>query len=81
MNNNLKTTVDQWRELLYEYEKPKYPNGKTLAELTRELDIPRATVRDKLKKAIKLGKCKAYNDIRNNRMTTVYILQGEDNYV
>ena len=78
MQSNLKTTVEQWRELLAECEKPKYPNGKTIAELARELDTPRSTVRDRIKKAVKLGNCKKYQDVRNNRMTTVYVLQGEN---
>lgn len=71
----LATTVDQWREALSACEKPKYPEGKTLAELARILGKNRSTLTGQLKHLIAQGRCKYYEDIRNNRMTTVYILE------
>jgi AraC-like DNA-binding protein len=70
----LNTTVAQWREALSAATAPKFPNAKTLTELSRELEINRSTLRDRLRDAMLAGTCRAFRDIRNKRETTVYEL-------
>jgi hypothetical protein len=70
----LATTVDQWREALAATVAPKFPNAKTITELSKELNVKRSTLKDKLRGAMLAGTCRAFRDIRNNRETTVYEL-------
>jgi DNA-binding MarR family transcriptional regulator len=55
---------------------PKHPNGKTIAELARELGEPRTTIEYRIKKMVKDGRCKVCQDVRNNRQTNVYVLEA-----
>lgn len=73
--DELTTTVDQWREALAAIDKPKYPAGKTLVELAAETGLNRSTLKDRLTKMIREGRCVAYKDCRRGRHTTVYILE------
>ncbi|MFA5378844.1 MAG: hypothetical protein WC455_24035 [Dehalococcoidia bacterium] len=70
----LSTTVDQWQEALSATVVPKFPNAKTLTELSKELGIKRSTLQGRLRNAMLAGTCRAFRDIRNNRETTVYEL-------
>ncbi len=70
----LTTTVDQWKEALAATVAPKFPNAKTLTELSNELGVSRSTLKHKLHGAMLAGTCRAFRDIRNNRETTVYEL-------
>ena len=74
-SNELSTTVDQWREALVASTKPKYPDGKTLMELSRELGINRSTLAGRLQKALEDGSCSCDYDVRNGRRTKVYRLE------
>lgn len=76
----LHTTVDQWRAALDRASQQKYPDGKTVTELSQELGMARATVADKLSAAVARGHCISHLDYRQGRLRKVYILNSSEEF-
>lgn len=76
--SELDTSIDEWREALEVSD----DEGQTVGELAEATGLPESTLRDKLKKLIKEGKCVKGTAVRNiegrRGRWNVYHLMGEE---
>jgi DNA-binding GntR family transcriptional regulator len=67
--NELDTTIEEWRE---ELQKHKNIPGYTISELAAEIGVCRETMRKRLNKLTKEGKCIRATGIRHDELGGIY---------